>query len=165
MLVPFQQLPSYSRVWVFQSTKCITAQQKESLETMMSGFCEAWQSHGKELVAGFKIEWEHFLIVGVNENSKDASGCSIDKLFHLLSQWQTAQDLDFFDRKFVALVDQESLNFASIQEVKSIYKQGKIPDNQLIINTLTNTKALFESSFTQAISKSWIGVGLSKAMV
>jgi len=165
MLVPFEQLSNDARVWVFQSILPMRTQQKESLLNFMNQFCTQWQSHGNELMAGYRIERGHFLIVGVDESNKDASGCSIDKLFQGLNEWQTVQGLDFFDRKFVAFIENDQVKFETIQHVKSNYKSGNFSDNTLIFNTLTNTKTQFNNSFVQPISESWIGAGLQKVIV
>lgn len=165
MLVPFDQLPSYSRVWVFQSSKSLNADQYRQLNQIMNTFCEAWQSHGKSLVAGFKFVYQTVLIVGVNEDSKDASGCSIDKLFHLLQQWQSRQGLDFFDRKIVAIVNGDKIAMVESKELKRQIKAEEISGKELIINTLVKSKEEFDQSFLQPLSASWLGSGLiQKAM-
>jgi hypothetical protein len=160
MLVPFDQLPPHARVWVFQSAKHLNEEQAGQLDQILTSFCEAWQSHGKSLVAGFKLVHKTVLVVGVNEDNKEASGCSIDKLFQLLQQWQSGQGLDFFDRKMVAVVEGETIAIVESKELKRQLKEEKISGKELIINTLVKTKEQFDQSFIQPLAASWLGFGL-----
>jgi len=156
MLVPFSILPGYARVWVFQCTEPLNENQIISLQKAMSEFCKSWQSHGKELEAGFIVSKGHFLIIGVNEDNKDASGCSIDKLFQYLKAWQIEQNLDFFDRESIGILKGEQIHFEPLKTIKNQLAEGIITYNQLIINILVDDKEKFEKHFYIPIIESWI---------
>ena len=47
-------------------------------------FIEAWTAHGKDLQAGYKIVYKRFIVIALNQNLNNATGCSIDASVHFI---------------------------------------------------------------------------------
>ena len=55
MLLPFNQLPDYSRVWVYQAARKLTEQELEIVRHRLSRFCEGWNTHGNGMPTSFEV--------------------------------------------------------------------------------------------------------------
>ena len=85
-LVPFERLPDDGRCWVFAARAPLDEVDTPRLLAAVDGFLMTWQAHGAPLTCAREFRDEHFLVIGVDVREADASGCSIDGLFHVLQQ-------------------------------------------------------------------------------
>ena len=85
-LIPFESLPDDARLWIFGARSPLDDVDETRLLGAVDGFLKQWKAHGQPLTCGRTFVGEHFLAVAVDERASDASGCSIDGLFHLLQE-------------------------------------------------------------------------------
>lgn len=156
MLIP--NLPGSSRVWVFAANRLLTESEIHDISFLMRSFTEQWKSHGSDLSAGFEILHESVIIVGVDESKEPPSGCSIDKVFRLLSQ----TNIDFFQRMLLWIPFCNSSKVITQEQAISQYKIGELTNDSLIINTLVETLDQARNQLYIPISDSWIAQKLER---
>ena len=83
-VVHFDALPESARVWVFGAAAPVTGAAAQSLLATVDGHLATWRAHGAPLVCARAWRDDRFLAIGVDEAASNASGCSIDALFHAL---------------------------------------------------------------------------------
>ena len=83
-LVKFTDLPDDARVWVFGADAPVDDIDAPRLLAAVDGFLYAWKAHGHPLTAGREWRDERFLVIGVDQRTEGASGCSVDGLFRTL---------------------------------------------------------------------------------
>lgn len=87
-----------SRVWVFIGNQALDATQAAWANDQLVAFTQTWQTHGKAMIAsGFVFE-NHALVIVANEEGVKASGCSMDKINHLVKQLGAELGIDYFNR-------------------------------------------------------------------
>lgn len=99
---PTYNIPSHfgpnCRVWVFIGDRTLDATEIQWANEQLSSFTATWQTHGKAMNAtGFVFE-KHALVIVANEEGIQASGCSMDKINHLVREMGNELSIDFFDR-------------------------------------------------------------------
>ena len=109
MYVPFEELKAESRVWVYQANRPFSAEETKTVMTLLRSFCEQWVAHGQPLKASFKIEKNQFVVMAVDEDFHNPSGCSIDSSVGVLRQIHAATGVDLLDRSRVSLCWRETL--------------------------------------------------------
>jgi hypothetical protein len=87
-LVPFSDLPSQARIWVFGADRPITGAAADTLLSEVDQYLGQWKAHGFPLKAAREWKENRFLIIGIDPTEEQASGCSIDGLFRQLQQAQ-----------------------------------------------------------------------------
>jgi hypothetical protein len=86
------------RVWVFIGNRALDATETAWANEQLTAFTQTWQTHGKAMnAAGFVFE-RHALVIVANEEGVQASGCSMDKINHLVRQMGAELGIDFFAR-------------------------------------------------------------------
>ena len=73
MLIRFKDLPSNSRVWIFQSSRAFTLSEIVDLKNKIETFLENWKSHGHSFESAYELPYNRFVVIGLNESSTDAS--------------------------------------------------------------------------------------------
>ena len=98
MYIPFNNLTPESKIWIYQCNRLLKVEEQEFIANKMLDFVNNWQAHGTDLKASFEIQYNHFLVIGVDEKDQNATGCSIDASVHTLQSIQQELDVDLFDR-------------------------------------------------------------------
>ena len=112
----FPQLPDTSRVWLYVSDRPFDATESNYIQDVLSDFTQnKWATHGTKLMASGSVLMNQLVILAVDEEVLNASGCSIDSSVRLMKQLGTELKVDFFNRLFV-LISKES-------EIKRVHFQ------------------------------------------
>ena len=86
MIVDFDKIANDSRIWIFQANRIFLKPELEFLKKSISLFLNSWTAHGSQLNASFKINYNIFIIIALDEKDSTATGCSIDKLINFMKQ-------------------------------------------------------------------------------
>ncbi|MCF8408865.1 MAG: hypothetical protein K9G36_07815 [Crocinitomicaceae bacterium] len=112
----FPQLPDTSRVWLYVSDRPFDATESNYIQDALSDFTQnKWATHGTKLMASGSVLMNQLVVLAVDEEVMNASGCSIDSSVRLMKQIGTELKVDFFNRLFV-LISKES-------EIKRVHFQ------------------------------------------
>ena len=155
-MIDYNQLPSDSRVWIYQSNKAFTDLQTEKIQQKLEAFIKQWQSHNTPLKAWAGIKYNRFIQIIVDKSHEAPSGCSIDSSVALIKDIEKQMQVDMFDRlNFTYKSDSDSVLSASRPEFSKLYASGAINDNTTVFNNLVSSKAELETKWEIALSDSW----------
>ena len=63
MYIPFNELNTESRVWIYQGKRTMSAAEMSIIDQLLHSFCEQWAAHGQPLKTSFKIELNQLIIM------------------------------------------------------------------------------------------------------
>jgi len=78
MYIPFENLPENSKIWIYQSNRKFSEAEMTEIENELKAFLENWTAHGTGLEASYLLKYNRFIIIAVNQEVQQATGCSID---------------------------------------------------------------------------------------
>jgi hypothetical protein len=154
--IDYQQIRPQARVWVYQASRPLSDVETARIEAFMGQQLQGWQAHQHDLQAAVTITDQRYLVLAVDENYEQPSGCSIDKSVHWLQQIGAEIGVDFFDRSVVYLNDNHQPCTATLTQIKSLVAQKEITADTLIYNNLANTKDAWQSHRLIKASDSWL---------
>jgi hypothetical protein len=156
MLLPFNQLPDYSRVWVYQAARKLTEQELELVRHRLSRFCEGWNTHGNGMPTSFEVFDSQILVLAVDESGLGASGCSIDSSVKVLKELESLLGINLTDQGKVSVRNTEGdLKVFPALGLKSKVQAGELTLEQEVINPLIRTKADLHQLW-QPVRNSWL---------
>ena len=150
-----ENLPGDSRIWVYQCSRELTADEVSSLSTETKQFLETWTAHNQALKAGFEIRYDRFLILMIDEKAAGASGCSIDKSVHFIQSMEKKFGVAFLDRMNFAYKKSDRVEVVSRNEFESLFSKGILNADSIVFNNLVQTKHALETEWELPIKKSW----------
>ena len=165
MYIPFDTLNPNARLWIYQSDRALNETEEKFLATELEAFCEQWKAHGQPLKTSFKIEYHHFVILAVDENYNDASGCSVDGSVRILKSLQQETNIDFFNRSRVAFLLDGEVKLFLLPELKNLFSSGRLTASSLAFNNLVATKSDLDKGWLTTVEKSWLAKYLPKPAV
>ena len=148
-------LPDNAKFWIFQAHRDLSAEEKTEIEQNLENFIKNWQAHGADLSADFSIPFNRFIVVGVDENQAQATGCSIDKLTHLIKGFDAKFELNLLNRMLVSMYEEDRITSLSLQEFRQKLKNQEVSSTTSIFDTSINNYFDFKSKFMVPIENSW----------
>jgi len=156
MYTSFQNISDKARIWVYQANRMILSEESVLIEDRMKSFIEQWTAHGNQLYASAKVTEDYFLMVALDENVSQASGCSIDASVHFIQELQHSMNIDFFDRTKVVLEIGNDRIQQDLGEVAEAIKSGKIEPTVSTYNNLISYKEQLTSEWKIPLRNSWL---------
>jgi hypothetical protein len=86
------------RTWIFVAHRKLTEVESVQVENALQDFVATWSSHGTPLKASAFCFQQSAIVVAADELVAKASGCSIDKITHLVQTLGQQLRVNFFDR-------------------------------------------------------------------
>ena len=128
-----------SRMWFYGLKQPMSLAQKSELSAIMDEFVSSWKAHGSQLAAAFRIVFDQFLIIAVDESQQQATGCSIDKSVHLLQAFGKKHGVDFFNRMLIFVQSHEGFVSFSPSELKVEIANNNLDGSSIVLNTQAST--------------------------
>ena len=164
MYIPFEQLPDQSRVWVYQANRRLMANEMEQISSFLTYEMNAWAAHGAPLNASFEIRFGQVVIVAVNEDINEASGCSIDASTRWFKSLGELLQVDFFDRQ-IARIQGEQISLIPITSIKDFILSAHLLEEDFIIPPQTSDLSQYRNQWLQKVRESWLKKYLAKSSV
>lgn len=156
MKIDFNLLPDHSRIWIYQSNRPFSPDEKDKIHKMAADFVTEWTAHGNELKAGAGIFYDHFLILSVNERTSCVSGCSIDASVRFIRQLENLFGVALTDRSKIAFMEQKVVRITDLQNLKNEIVNQHITPDTLIFNNLVQTKGALKDQWLVPAGDSWM---------
>ncbi|MDP5093580.1 MAG: ABC transporter ATPase [Polaribacter sp.] len=155
MFTEYKNLPNNSRVWIYQSNREFTQKEVEFITEKATVFINNWTRHGDDLNGSFTIKYHQFLVLAVDENFNNVSGCSIDASVRFVQQLEQALQLDLMDKMNVTFKDGDNINLIKLPQFQEFVKSKKINEETIVFNNLVTTKQDFENNWEVPAKQSW----------
>lgn len=146
-----------SKIWIHQANRFFTNLETQSLDKEINTFLSTWTAHHQQLQAQCLLPYQCFVVILLNEETTQASGCSIDALTHFLKQIEQKYEIQLFNRELFAFKNPNTLDItiATKKQMEAFIKEGTINDNTLVFNNLVNTYQQFKTAWEVPFKNSW----------
>jgi chemotaxis regulatin CheY-phosphate phosphatase CheZ len=155
MYIPFENLPEESRIWIYQSNRKFSDDEVTEIENDLKAFVEDWSAHGTSLEASFTIQYNRFIILAVNQEVQQATGCSIDKSVEFIQALEQKYKVDLLDKMNVTYRQGEYITHKSLLDFKRMAKEKAVSSNTIVFNNLVNTIEEWKESWEVPAAESW----------
>ena len=104
--IDIDQLDGHARIWLFGISPSLDEPKSRRLLESVDRFLDEWAAHGTPVTSARALLFGSFLAIAVDERS-ETSGCSIDRMFGLLHQFERDLGVSVLDanRVFVRHAD------------------------------------------------------------
>ena len=155
MLVPFEELPPESKIWIYQSNRKFTDDEFSEIKTSVENFVENWAAHGTSLEASYLLKYNRFIIFAVNQEIQVATGCSIDKSVQFIQELEQKYKVDLLDKMNVTFKNGEFVAHKTLIEFKKMAKDKAVTGSTIVFNNLVNNIEEFNDAWEVPAEDSW----------
>jgi len=119
-------------------------------------FLSTWKAHGVPLTSARDVRYDRFLLVGVDEASAGASGCSIDAMVHHLESLERAMGVALLDNGPVIFRQDDAIERLPRPAFAELARRGDVsPDTIVFDNTVTRVGDVREGRWERPARESW----------
>ena len=155
MLVPFESLPDTARIWVYQSNRPFGEEEVAQINQDLQAFLTQWTAHGADLKAGYEIPYNRFLVLGLDQEHAQASGCSIDASVHFMQALEGKYGINLLDRMNVTYKQGPHVAYKPLDEFRKMAKSRAVSPRTIVFNNLVASKHEYEEHWEVPASESW----------
>ena len=155
MLVPFETLPDAARIWVYQSSRPFREGELSEIQADLSAFLTQWTAHGADLKAGFELPYNRFLVLGLDQDHAQASGCSIDASVHFIQALERKYAVTLLDRMNVTFKQGNHIAYKPLDEFRKMAKSRAVSGRTVVFNNLVANKRDYLEHWEVPAAESW----------
>lgn len=144
-----------SRIWIYQASRSFSVSEFDFISQKLNQFVADWSSHGKKLDVASEIKYNRFVIICIDESQAAASGCSIDKAVHFMSEMGNELKIDFMDRNLIYL-ENDILKSLDIKNIKSSVLIGNLKPETIVFDNTVSTFEQFKTKWQSKAIDTWL---------
>lgn len=156
MFIPFDQISADARLWVYTSSRALSRAEAEQVENTLKEFISHWETHGKPLRASAQVVESQFVLLAVEEDFQQPSGCSIDASVKVLADLEQELNINLLEQGKVAFRHEDRIKVCRFPELKSVITAQELQAGSSVFNTLARQKADWESQKEQPAGQTWL---------
>jgi hypothetical protein len=155
-LTAFENLPDDARVWIFGAAAPVDDIDSAKLLAAVDTFLVQWKAHGHPLTSAREWRDERFLVIGVDQHTEGASGCSIDGLFRTLQELEPAVGSSLVRGGLVFFRGPGDLVCALARDdFEALSRRGGADGTTAVFDTTITTAGDYRARFERRASESW----------
>jgi len=155
MFVPFDSLPEDSRVWIYQSDRQFSDEEMQEIHSELQQFVEEWTAHGDHLHASFITKYNRFIILAVNQNHYNVTGCSIDSSVRFIQNLEQKYGVDLLDKMNVTYKTGDFVIYKPLATFRKMAKEKTVSKETIVFNNLVVTVSEFNDYWEVPAYQSW----------
>ena len=155
MFTHYKNLPSNSRVWIYQADRAFTSEDLEFITIKAEDFINQWTRHGDDLKGSFTIKYNQFLVLAVDESFNNVSGCSIDSSVRFIQALEKELQLDLMNKMNIIFKDNGRINLVKLADFQRFAKEKKVTLETVVFNNMVQTKEALETNWEVPAKESW----------
>lgn len=149
-------MPAHARIWVYKTARALSQAEQKLVLEHGSAFTSTWAAHGAPLDASVDVLHGRFVVVAVDEEQAEASGCSIDKSVAFIKQLEHDLNLMLTDRMVVVYEGANGITSCRLQDLPTLLKSGAISSATVVYDDLVSTVGELHDRFRVPLNSSWM---------
>lgn len=145
------------KVIIYPASRAMTAKEVKKITEKLYDFLPSWNAHGKSLTSSFKIDYKQFIIITVDEEKVQASGCSMDSLNGLMRELEAEYQLGVFDRMKACYLENGEVKTMKLTDFRTAVRNGEIGEDVQVFDFSKDTYVNYLSDFLLPFKRSWAG--------
>ncbi|GAA4351623.1 hypothetical protein GCM10023185_10430 [Hymenobacter saemangeumensis] len=156
MYVAFDQLPDQARVWIYQASRPLAAEELIAVLPQLAQFAEEWTSHGRHLRASAEFLHRQFLVIGLDESLAGASGCSIDSSVHFVRQLEQQLGAQLLEKSHLGFLHEGKVWLLDRRELRAAIADGRVQPDTFYFDNTVATKGELAEKWPAPVEKTWL---------
>lgn len=120
--------------WVFTSERSLVQVEVDQITHGLNEFFKQWTAHGAAVVASAAFIDNTVLIVAADQTKSDVTGCSKDKLYHIVQKLSADLGIDFMNRMMIPIYRDETIRLVHWNDMESMVQKNELSEDDVFID-------------------------------
>jgi len=157
MVVDFNTVPNYCKIWVFPSSRKFYKQEIPDIKERIENFLNGWTSDGQALNCAYKLKYDRFIIVSLDDSDISLSIKAHDALSNFIQALEENLKVTLLDKINVCYKQGEFVQYKDLIEFKKMIKNKGVSPKTIVFDNMITTKEALKNDWEINIMDSWLG--------
>ncbi len=155
MIVPFNEIPKESKVWIFPSSRKFYKQESPEVKKSIEDFLQGWGSNNFNVA--FEIKYDRFIVIAADDTKKSLAIDIHYDLTLFIQELEQKYTIILLDRINVCYKQGEFVQYKDLKEFKKMIKAKGVSQKTIVFNNMITTVDEYEYDWEINIMDSWLG--------
>ncbi|SNR73135.1 ABC transporter ATPase [Lutibacter flavus] len=157
MIVDFNKIPNWGKLWVFPSSRKFYPQEISELKEEIETFLNNWTHKSQSLNCAYQLKYDRFIIITVDDSEISLSLEAHDNLVAFIQNLEKKLEVILLDKINVCYKQGEFVQYKDLKEFKQLMKNKGVSQKTIVFDNMITTKAALEQDWEINIMDSWLG--------
>tara|TARA_R110001583_G_scaffold25521_2_gene92202 strand:+ start:776 stop:1258 length:483 start_codon:yes stop_codon:yes gene_type:complete len=157
MIIDFNEIPDWGKLWVFPSSRKFYPQEIAEITAQIEEFLTNWSQNDQPLNCSYQLKYDRFIIITVDDSEISLSLEAHDSLVALIQTLETKLEVVLLDKINVCYKQGEFVQYKDLKEFKQLMKNKGVSEKTIVFDNMVTTKAALEQDWEINIMDSWLG--------
>jgi hypothetical protein len=157
MIVDFNEIPTWSKLWVFPSSRKFYEQEISGLKENIEAFLNSWTNEDQLFNCAYELKYDRFIIISVDNSEINLSLKTHDALSVFIQELEKKYEVILLDKINVCYKQGEFVQYKDIVEFKKMMKEKGVSSKTIVFDNMITTKEELENNWEINIMDSWLG--------
>lgn len=157
MIVDFNEIPTWSKLWVFPSSRKFYEQEISGLKENIEAFLNSWTSEDQLFNCAYELKYDRFIVISVDDTDISLSLKTHDALSIFIQELEKKFEVILLDKINVCYKQGEFVQYKDIVEFKKMMKEKGVSAKTIVFDNMITTKEELENNWEINIMDSWLG--------
>ncbi|MFD1294850.1 ABC transporter ATPase [Lutibacter holmesii] len=156
MIVDFDKIPEWSKLWVYPSSRKFYPQEIEGLKNSIEEFLTNWSAKEEAFDCAYEIKYNRFILIAVDNSDINLSLKSHDALVAFILSLEVKYNIVLLDKINVCYKQGEFVQYKDLIEFKKMIKTGGVSKKTTVFDNMITSKDALENDWEINITDSWL---------
>ena len=156
MIVDFSKIHDEGKLWIFPSSRKFYPQEIEELIEGIGNFLSTWTSNNSDFNCAFKLEYNRFIVVAVDDIETKLSLKAHDELIGYILLLEKKYNNILLDKINVCYKQGEHVQYKELPDFKKMIKNRGVSEKTTVFNNLVTTVEEYKNNWEINIMDSWL---------
>jgi len=156
MIVPFNEIPSHSKLWIFPSSRKFYPTEIPDIKKQIENFLSKWKNQGEELKCAYLLNYDRFIIITVDTSNTNLTLETHDLLATFIQQLEKKLNVILLDKINVCYKQGDFVQYKDIKDFKQLIKNKGVSKKTTVFNNMITSKDELKNHWEINIMVSWL---------
>lgn len=157
MIVDFDTIPDWSKIWIFPSNRKFYEQEISELKESIEAFLNNWANENQLFNCAYELKYDRFIVISVDDTNLNLSLQTHDALSLFIQGLEKKFEITLLDKINVCYKQGEFVQYKDIVEFKKMMKDKGVSSKTIVFDNMITTKEELETNWEINIMDSWLG--------
>jgi hypothetical protein len=157
MIVDFNNIPDWCKIWVFPSSRKFYENEIEGLNERIETFLTKLSEENESIDCAYNIKYDRFIIITVDDTAKPLNLQAHNAISAFIIELETYYQVTLLDKINVCYKQGEFVQYKDLIEFKKMMKNKGVSAKTIVFDNMITTKEELETNWEINILDSWLG--------
>ncbi|MDX1829499.1 MAG: ABC transporter ATPase [Lutibacter sp.] len=157
MIVDFDKIPDWGKLWVFPASRKFYSQEINEVKESIESFLKTWNLDKEELKSAYQIKYDRFIIITIDDSEITLPLETHDALSDFIQSLEKKYNILLLDKINVCYKQGEFVQYKDLIAFKKMIKSKSISPKITVFNNMISTKEELSNQWEINIMDSYLG--------